>query len=71
MDDSLFARLLFDVMVPPRLAEALRVLGYDVTEARMLPVEVQRDDGALLEEAARKRRVLVTATTAIREATSA
>jgi len=60
MDDSLFARLLFDVMLPARLAEAVRTQGFDVVEARTLPSEIQRDDQALLEEATRQRRVVVT-----------
>ena len=57
---ALFARLLFDVMIPAELAEALRAQGYDGTEARTLPLEVQRDDRAILEVAAQQRRVVVT-----------
>lgn len=59
-NDTLFARLLFDVMLPAQLAEAMRAHGYTVAEARTLPPDVQQDDRALLEEAARQRRVLVT-----------
>lgn len=57
---TLFARLLFDVMVPAELAQAIRAQGYNVAEARALPLDVQQDDRALLEEATRQRRVLVT-----------
>ena len=39
---------------------AIRSLGYDVAEARALPAEVQQDDRAILVEAARERRVVVT-----------
>jgi hypothetical protein len=56
----LFARLLCDVMIPAELAEALRAQGYDVAEARLLPLEVQQDDEALLEEATRQERVVAT-----------
>jgi uncharacterized protein with PIN domain len=59
-DDTLFARLLLDLMLPPKLAESLRAYGYDVTVARDLPTEVQRNDQALLAEATRQRRALVT-----------
>jgi hypothetical protein len=57
---SLFARLLCDVMIPAELSEAIRLQGYDVLEARQLPVEAQRDDWAILDEAARQRRAVVT-----------
>lgn len=60
LNDTLFARLLFDVMVPAELAQAIRAQGYAVAEARALPLDMQQDDRALLEEAARQRRVLVT-----------
>lgn len=60
IDDRLFARLLFDLMIPAQFAEAVSSQGYDVIEARTLPVEIQRDDRALLDEAARASRVLVT-----------
>jgi hypothetical protein len=60
LNDTLFARLLFDVMTPAELAEAVRAQGYDVAEARNFPLEVQRDDRALLEEAAQQRRAVVT-----------
>lgn len=59
-EEALFARLLCDVMIPAELSEALRAQGYDVTEARLLPVEVQQDDHALLAEAARQGRAVVT-----------
>jgi hypothetical protein len=59
-EESLFARLLCDVMIPAELAEAIRAQGYDVAEARMLPLEVQQDDEALLEEAAGQVRAVVT-----------
>ena len=57
---ALFVRLLCDVMIPAELAEALRAQGYDVAEARLLPLEVQQDDEALLAEAARQERAVVT-----------
>ena len=60
MDDALFARLLFDLMFPARLAESLRAEGFDVAEVRSLPTDVQRDDWALLATAARERRAVVT-----------
>lgn len=60
VDDQLFARLLFDIMIPAQFAEAIDSQGYDIVEARTLPVEIQRDDRLLLEEAARRNRLLVT-----------
>lgn len=57
---SLFARLLCDIMIPAELSEAVRLQGYDVLEARQLPVEVQQDDWTILGEAARQRRAIVT-----------
>jgi len=60
LNGSLFARLLFDVMMPAELAEAIRDCGYDVSEARALPLAVQQDDTAILENAAQERRVVVT-----------
>jgi hypothetical protein len=59
-EESLFARLLCDVMIPAELSEGLRAHGYDVAEARMLSLEVQQDDQALLEHATREGRVVVT-----------
>ena len=59
-EEALFVRLLCDVMIPAELAEAIRAQGYDVAEARLLPLEVQQDDEALLEEAARQERAVVT-----------
>ena len=62
MNDSaqLFARLLCDVMVPAEISAAVRARGYDVAEARALAIEIQQDDWAILAEAARQRRVVVT-----------
>jgi len=57
---SLFARLLFDVMIPPEPAAAIRSQGYDVLGAGKLPTEVFRDDQRLLEVATEQRRVLIT-----------
>jgi hypothetical protein len=59
-DELLFARLLCDIMIPAELSEALRAQGYDVAEARLLPMEVQQDDDALLKEATRQERTVVT-----------
>ena len=59
-DELLFARLLCDAMIPAELSEALRAQGYDVAEARLLPMEVQQDDDALLKEATRQERTVVT-----------
>jgi hypothetical protein len=60
LEETLFVRLLCDVLIPAELAEALRTHGYDVAEARLLPLDVQQDDEALLEEAARQDRAVVT-----------
>jgi hypothetical protein len=57
---SLFARLLCDMMIPAELSEAIRLQGYDVIEARALPAETQQDDWAILAEAARQARAVVT-----------
>jgi hypothetical protein len=38
--DTLFARLLCDVMIPAEVAMAIRTQGYDVAEARTLPAEI-------------------------------
>jgi hypothetical protein len=57
---TLFARLLCDVMIPVEIAAAIRAQGYDVMEARTLPVEMQQDDDAILGEAAQQRRVVMT-----------
>lgn len=59
-EEPLFAQLLCDVMIPAELSEALRAQGYDVAEARLLPLDVQQDDDALLEEATRQGRAVVT-----------
>jgi hypothetical protein len=57
---TLFARLLCDVMIPAEVAMAIRTQGYDVAEARTLPVESQQDDYALLAEATQQQRVMIT-----------
>lgn len=57
---SLFASLLCDIMIPAELSEAIRLQGYDVLEARELSIEVQQYDWAILAEAARQRRAVVT-----------
>ena len=59
-DELVFVRLLCDVMIPAELSEALRAQGYDVAEARLLPMDVQQDDDALLKEAACQERAVVT-----------
>jgi len=58
--DDFFARLLCDIMIPAEISAAIRAHGYDVIEARALPVAVQQDDRAILAEAARLRCVVVT-----------
>lgn len=35
-------------MIPPQFPAAIRAQGYDVTEVRALPKEIQRDDRAIL-----------------------
>jgi len=60
LNDTLFARLLFDVMIPAEIAEAMQAQSYDVVEARAFPLEMQQDDHAILEAAAEQRRVLIT-----------
>lgn len=57
---TLFARLLCDIMIPAELSAAIRAQGYELIEARSLPVKVQRDDRAILAEAARQRSVVIT-----------
>jgi hypothetical protein len=59
-EEQLFVRLLCDVMIPAELSEVIRVQGYDVAEARLLALDIQQDDEALLEEAARQGRAVVT-----------
>jgi len=59
-EESLFARLLCDVMIPAELSEALRARGYDVAEARLRSLDVQQDDEALLEQAAHQGRAVLT-----------
>jgi Domain of unknown function (DUF5615) len=58
--ETLFARLLCDVMIPAELSAAIRAQGYDVAEARSLPLEIQQDDQAILQAAAQQRRVVIT-----------
>lgn len=58
--ETLFARLLCDVMIPAELSAAIRAQGYEVAEARALPVEIQQDDHAILQAAAQQQRVVVT-----------
>ena len=58
--EVLFARLLCDVMIPAELSAALRAQGYDVAEARTLPLEIQQDDRAILAKAAQQQRVVIT-----------
>jgi len=57
---TFFAQLLCDIMIPAEFSAAIRAQGYDVAEARALPVEVQQDDRAILAEAARRRRAVIT-----------
>jgi len=57
---SLFARLLCDIMIPAQFSEAIRLQGYDLLEARALPIEMQQDDWAILAEAARQQRTVIT-----------
>ena len=57
---TLFARLLCDVMIPAEVSAAIRSQGYDVIEARNLPVEVQQNDRAILAVAARQGCVVIT-----------
>ena len=60
LNDRIFARLLFDCMFPAALAQSLREQGFDVVEARQFPLRIQQNDHALLEIAARERRVVIT-----------
>ena len=57
---TFFARLLCDIMIPAEFSAAIRAQGYDVAEARALPVGVQQDDRAILAEAACQRRAVIT-----------
>lgn len=52
--------LLFDLMIPRALAEALKHDGYDVLLASDLESELVEDDEALLAYATQTRRVLFT-----------
>jgi len=47
-------------MIPAEVSAAIRSQGYDVIEARNLPVEVQQDDRAILAAAARQGYVVIT-----------
>jgi hypothetical protein len=58
--ETLFARLLCDVMIPAEFSAAIRAQGYDVVEARTFPLEIQQDDHAILQAAAQQRRVVIT-----------
>ena len=58
--ETLFARLLCDVMIPAEFSAAIRAQGYDVAEARTFPVESQQDDNAILQTAAQQQRVVIT-----------
>ena len=58
--ETLFAQLLCNVMIPAELSAAIRAQGYDVAEARALPVEIQQNDHAVLRAAVQQRRVVVT-----------
>jgi hypothetical protein len=59
-EESLFVRLLCDVMIPAELTKAVRSQGHDVAEARLLPIELQQNDSALLDEATRQHRAVLT-----------
>jgi hypothetical protein len=56
----LFARLLCDMMIPAEISMAIRAHGYEVVEARTLPVEIQQDDRAILAEATRQQCIVLT-----------
>ena len=58
--ETLFARLLCDVMIPAEFSAAIHAQGYDVAEARTFPLEIQQDDQAILQAAAQQRRVVIT-----------
>ena len=58
--ETLFARLLCDVMIPAECSAAIRAQGYDVAEARTFPLEIQQDDQVILQAAAQQRRVVIT-----------
>jgi hypothetical protein len=57
---TLFARLLTDIMIPPRFSAAIRAQGYDVAEVRAFLKEIQQDDHAILTEATRQKRAVIT-----------
>jgi hypothetical protein len=58
--ETLFARLLCDVMIPAEFSAAIRAQGYDVAEARTFPVDIQQEDSAILQTAAQQQRVVIT-----------
>ena len=68
--ETLFARLLCDVMIPAEFSAAIRTQGYDVAEARTLPVEIQQDDHAILRQQRSNGASSSRATTATFRATS-
>ena len=47
-------------MIPPQFSAAIRARRYDVVEVRTLQKEIQRDDRAILQEAARQKRAVIT-----------
>ena len=57
---TLLARLLTDIMIPSQFSAAIRAQGYDVAEVRAMPCEIQKDDHAILAEATRQKRAVVT-----------
>jgi hypothetical protein len=58
--ETLFARLLCDVMIPAEFSAAIRTQGYDLVEVRTFPLQIQQDDQAILRVAAQQQRVLIT-----------
>ncbi len=60
LNNRLFAKLMFDCMFSAELAQSISDEGFDVTEARQHPLEIQRNDYALLEKAVLERRALIT-----------
>jgi len=57
---TLFARLLTDIMIPSQFSAAIRAQGYDVAEVRAMLSEIQQDDRAILTEATRQKRAVIT-----------
>src|SRR2546427_13085311 len=62
----LFPKLLCDIMIPPQFSAAVRSQRYAVVEVRTLPMEIQRDDRAILQEAARHKRAVITCNYSLR-----